>query len=52
MIILKIARLVPELGGVEYLVKYPTPPSSSTNLPILKIDRLIPNLVLICLLLS
>ena len=42
MIIFKIGRLVPELGGLEYLVKYPTPPSSSTNLPILKIGRLVP----------
>ena len=42
MIIFKIGRLVPELGGLEYLVKYPTLPSSSTNLPILKIGRLVP----------
>ena len=35
--ILKIGRLVPELSGLGYLVKYPSPPSSGTNLPISRI---------------
>ena len=28
----EIGRLVPELGGLRYLVKYPSPPNSGTNL--------------------
>ena len=38
---LKIGRLVPELGGLGYIVKYPSSPSSGTNLGILIEKRLI-----------